>query len=106
MYPIFHVASQCGWPQKTLYFQKVVETPRYFIIFSQVPAVKSNIERLQENPFTGKCLEKELSGYLSIRTKRFRIIYKISEDNRIVEIHHIGHRKDIYELFRESIAKH
>jgi mRNA interferase RelE/StbE len=69
-------------------------------------AVKSNIERLQESPFTGKWLEKELSGYLSIRTKRFRIIYKISEDDRILEIHYIGHRKDIYELFRESIAKH
>ena len=68
-------------------------------------AVKLNIERLQENPFAGKWLEKELSGYMSIRTKRFRIIYKISDDNRIVEIHYVGHRKDIYELFRDSITK-
>jgi mRNA-degrading endonuclease RelE of RelBE toxin-antitoxin system len=68
-------------------------------------AVKSNIERLQENPFTGKWLEKDLAGYLSIRTKRFRIIYKISEDDRIVEVHHIGHRKDIYELFKDAISK-
>ena len=67
--------------------------------------VKSKIKKLQENPFTGKWLEKELSGYLSIRTKRFRIIYKIREERRIVEIHHVGHRKDIYELFKESIAK-
>ena len=37
-------------------------------------AVKLNIERLQENPFARKWLEKELSGYLSIRTKRARII--------------------------------
>ena len=68
-------------------------------------AVKSIIERLQENPFTGKWLEKELSGYLSIRMKRFRIIYKISEADHKVEIHHVGHRKDIYELFRDAIAK-
>ena len=68
-------------------------------------AVKLNIERLEKNPFIGKWLEKELSGYLSIRLKRFRIIYKINEDDRKVEIHHVGHRKDIYELFRNSIAK-
>ena len=47
--------------------------------------VKSKIERLQENPYTGKLLEKELSGYLSIRMKPFRIIYKISDDDRIDE---------------------
>jgi len=56
-------------------------------------------------PFTGKWLEKEIAGYLSIRMKRFRIIYKINEDDRNVEIHHVGHRKDIYELFRDSISK-
>ena len=68
-------------------------------------ATKSSIERLQENPFTGKRLEKDISGYLSIRMKRFRIIYKINEDDHNVEIHHVGHRKDIYELFRDSISK-
>ncbi len=68
-------------------------------------AIKSRIERLQENPFTGKRLEKEISGYLSIRMKRFRIIYKINEDDHNVEIHHVGHRKDIYALFRDSISK-
>jgi mRNA interferase RelE/StbE len=67
--------------------------------------VKTKIEKLQENPFSGKQLEKELSGYLSLRAKRFRIIYKIRDNNQTVEIHHIGHRKDIYELFKEAIAK-
>ena len=69
------------------------------------PIVKSKIEELQENPFTGKWLEKELSGYLSIHAKRFRVIYKIRENDQTVEIHHVGHRKDIYELFKEAIAK-
>jgi mRNA-degrading endonuclease RelE of RelBE toxin-antitoxin system len=69
------------------------------------PTVKSSVEKLQENPFSGKFLEKELSGYLSIRMKRFRIIYKVDENEHNVEIHHVGHRKDIYELFRDSIAK-
>ncbi len=61
--------------------------------------------KLQEDPFSGKGLEKELSGYLSMRAKQFRIIYKIRDNDHTVEIHHVGHRKDIYELFKEAIAK-
>lgn len=67
--------------------------------------VKSKIEKLLENPFSGKWLEKELSGYLSMRAKKFRVIYKIRDNDQIVEIHYVGHRKDIYELFKEAIAK-
>jgi len=70
------------------------------------PVVKSRIEDLQENPFSGKWLEKELSGYLSMQAKRFRVIYRIRDNDQTVEIHYVGHRKDIYELFREAIAKH
>ena len=69
------------------------------------PVVKSKIEALQQNPFSGKWLEKELSGYLSIQAKRFRVIYKIRDNDQTVEIHQVGHRKDIYELFRGAIAK-
>jgi mRNA-degrading endonuclease RelE of RelBE toxin-antitoxin system len=69
------------------------------------PFVKSKIEKLQEHPFSGKGLEKELSGYLSIRAKRFRIIYKIRENDQTIEIHYVGHRKDIYELFKEAIDR-
>ena len=66
-------------------------------------AVKSKIEKLQENPYSGKWLERELSGYLSVRTKRFRVVYKVKDSDQIVEIHYVGHRKDIYELFKEAI---
>ena len=69
------------------------------------PVVKSKIEKLQENPFSGKWLEKELSGYLSLQAKRFRIIYKVRYNDQTVEIHYVGHRKDIYELFKDAIAK-
>ncbi len=68
------------------------------------PVVKSKLEKLQENPFLGKWLEKQLSGYLSMRAKRFRIIYKIRNNEQTIEIHYVGHRKDIYELFKEVIA--
>ena len=69
------------------------------------PVVKSKIEKLRENPFSEKWLEKELSGYLSMQAKRFRVIYKIRDNDQTVEIHYVGHRKDIYELFKEAVAK-
>ena len=66
--------------------------------------VKSRVQELKEDPHSGKPLEKELSGYHSLRTKRFRVIYKIDHDSRIVQIHYVGHRRDVYELFKEFLS--
>lgn len=65
--------------------------------------IKSKIEQIQDDPYVGRVLERELSGYLSFRTKRYRIIYRILEDQRVIHIDYVGHRKDIYELFGEEI---
>ncbi len=67
------------------------------------PIIKTHIQELKENPFAGKALEKELSGYYSLKSKRFRIIYKIVHQSHIVQIHYIGHRKDIYEIFKDIL---
>jgi mRNA-degrading endonuclease RelE of RelBE toxin-antitoxin system len=69
------------------------------------PLVKAKLEQIAATPFLGKFLEKDLSGYLSFRAKRYRIIYKIREKERVIEIYHVGHRRDIYELFGEQIRK-
>ncbi|MFH1935685.1 MAG: type II toxin-antitoxin system RelE/ParE family toxin [Pseudomonadota bacterium] len=69
------------------------------------PVIKSRLQKLKENPFAGKSLEIELSGYQSLRAKRFRVIYRIREKGRAIEIHHVGHRRDIYELFKESMTQ-
>jgi len=69
------------------------------------PIVKQKIERISANPHIGKLLEKELSGYLSFRAKRYRIIYKLKEDTKTIEIHYIGHRRDIYEIFGDQLRK-
>jgi len=69
------------------------------------PIVKSHIQKLKENPYIGKSLERELSAYYSLRMKRFRIIYKIDHQNHIVQIHYVGHRKDIYEVFKKFLTK-
>ena len=69
------------------------------------PIVKAKIEYISVNPYMGKLLEKELSGYLSFRAKRYRIIYKVEEDTKTIEIHYVGHRKDIYETLGEQLRK-
>ena len=90
----------------------------YHLVYSQIsrdqirslhprikPVVKRRTQELKDNPFTGKALEKELSGYRSLIAKRFRIIYKILQKENAVQIHYVGHRKDIYEILREIIVK-
>ena len=67
--------------------------------------VKNHIHTLRENPYSGKALEKELSGYHSLRTRRFRIIYKVDHDMKVIQIHYVGHRKDVYELFRQIMSR-
>jgi len=69
------------------------------------PIIKSKIEEIRQEPYIGKFLEKELSGYFSLRAKRYRIIYKVLENEKVIQIHYVGHRKDIYELFGEQIKE-
>jgi mRNA interferase RelE/StbE len=67
--------------------------------------VKLRIEEIQEDPYLGKPLERELAGYYSYRARRFRIIYRIDDSGHVVQVHYVGHRKDIYELFKEMLAE-
>ena len=53
----------------------------------------------------GKVLERELSGYHSLRMRRFRVIYEIDHPNHVIQIHYVGHRKDIYEVFKTFLGK-
>jgi mRNA-degrading endonuclease RelE of RelBE toxin-antitoxin system len=52
---------------------------------------------LAENPRrVGKSLKLDLAGLLSARRGDFRIIYRIDETHRRVEVVAIDHRADIY----------
>lgn len=63
--------------------------------------IRERLKNLSDDPYIGKPLERELSGYYTLRAKRYRIIYKIDESEHLIEIHYVGHRKDIYQLFKE-----
>ena len=52
---------------------------------------------LTENPRRlGKPLVGEFQGLLSARRGNYRVIYTISEDDKMVVIHRIQHRRDVY----------
>ena len=49
------------------------------------------------NPYrVGKPLDEPFDGFHSARRGTYRIIYRINEAKRVVEIHSIRHRRDVY----------
>jgi mRNA interferase RelE/StbE len=67
--------------------------------------IRDRVKTIAKNPYIGKKLERDLSGYFSFRARRFRIIYKVREENQIIEVHYIGHRRDIYDLLKEKFDR-
>ena len=68
------------------------------------PSVKQAIESLRTNPYAGKELKLELAGYRSLRSRRYRIVYRIVEETRTVEILYFGVRADVYEALRRLLG--
>lgn len=58
--------------------------------------VLSVLPIIAENPFSGKKLDGELSGFYSYRVWPYRIIYKVYKNILVVIVVHIGHRQGIY----------
>ena len=67
------------------------------------PHVRDAIEELLHNPFAGKELVDELSGFRSLTIGTYRVIYLIVEEESLIEIHFIGHRRDVYANFKELL---
>lgn len=54
------------------------------------------LEEIKEEPLLGKALDRDLNGRFSYRFGAYRIIYKINQQDKIVEILSAGHRGIIY----------
>ena len=67
--------------------------------------LKQAFIELQQNPYTGKDLQEELKGFRSLKIKKFRVIYRIDEENSYIEIYYIGPRSDVYEQFRRLLTE-
>jgi len=67
--------------------------------------IRQKIEDLQGDPFLGKALERELTGYYSLRSKKYRVIYRLDHPGKRIQIHYVGYRKDIYDIFRQMLEE-
>lgn len=60
-------------------------------------AILSALEDLEDDPFAGKPLSKDLAGRFSYKIDSYRIIYKVNKEDKVVCILTAGHRATIYE---------
>lgn len=62
-----------------------------------VAATETIRHAIAANPYrVGKPLDEPFDGYHSARRGTYRIIYRINEPKRVVEIHSIRHRRNVY----------
>lgn len=85
-------------------------TPEASRIIAHLPPevkrlIRSSIDELTSRPSRGDELQTELSGFRSLRSKRYRIIYKVNETDSSIDIYYVGPRKDVYDHFRELLEK-
>ncbi len=62
--------------------------------------VRTAIDSLRTDPQNGHELVGDLMGYRSCRVRRYRVIYRVNEDESFLEIYHVGHRRDVYETLK------
>ncbi|MEK7079310.1 MAG: type II toxin-antitoxin system RelE/ParE family toxin [Patescibacteria group bacterium] len=54
------------------------------------------LQEIKENPLIGKPLTRELTGKFSYKVGAYRIIYKIKEKDKIIQVITAGHRARVY----------
>jgi mRNA interferase RelE/StbE len=58
--------------------------------------ILSALESLAVEPRAGKPLTGALSGLWSLRRGDYRVLYRVDDAARRVEVARIGHRRDVY----------
>ena len=66
--------------------------------------IKSGLDELRQNPYLGDDLQEELSGFKSYKIKRYRVLYAVNEEEQVIRVYYVGHRKDVYEQFRDLLS--
>lgn len=58
--------------------------------------IKEGLRFLARNPFAGEPLRRELEGKRKLRVGRYRVVYQLETERKMVLVVAIGHRRDIY----------
>ncbi len=66
-------------------------------------SIREAFDDIVHDPWIGKPLRDELSGFLSFRTRRFRIVYRIKRELITIVVVGVGPRKTIYEELAAEI---
>lgn len=67
--------------------------------------IREAIRTLLVTPLVGRVLQHELSGYRSYRVRTYRVIYRINDDDRTVDVLFVGPRRNVYEELRSMLEK-
>lgn len=68
-------------------------------------SVKQALRALSLDPFSGGPLLRELAGLRKYRVRRFRIVYDIDREQRLLRIFAVGHRRDVYEQVADQLRR-
>lgn len=60
-------------------------------IVERINWLAENFDRIQPEPLSG-----DLTGFSKFRVGDYRVIYEVFEADRLIMIHTIGHRREIY----------
>ena len=61
--------------------------------------LRKKVGKLRDLPYSGKPLKYRRSHHRSLRVKgKYRLVYKVDENESTVTLVAFGHRKEIYEL--------
>ena len=85
-------------------------TPECSRLISKLPPeikrlARSTIDVLLTKHDMGTELTGELDGYRSYHVRRYRIIYRVNEEDSCLEVYHVGHRRDVYETLRSLLLR-
>jgi len=58
--------------------------------------LENELKKLKDNPELGKPLSGKLSGLWSLRTGKYRAIYKIIQEELHIFVLNVGHRRNVY----------
>ena len=68
-----------------------LDKPAAHRIADRINWLAANLDDLRPEPYTGN-----LAGLYKLRVGDYRVIYQILHDEKVVMVHQVGHRSEIY----------